>query len=800
MAAGDPPVTPDLTATTDQAEAAREALSRFTNAEYGAAEGLTRLNSLSNVLGTVFEKLNDSINDITQGLDGSGEEASRAAARFGILSTSVLGSRRALEGISGIESTGLTTFNSQIDTLLQNLQQSPALQTAGSMINALKNALTSAGAPMGVVNDVASKGINALKSYANSFFTSADNALKLQNATLQLAARTGNLDNVFKAAGDSLENMNSLLSSQTMAMADTMKATGISEDAVEKFYMTLGQVPKALESTVSSGDSASGSMSMLTATIKLAHGTGRDFNEVVQDLHTSFRDYGLVGESALKFTARFSELSNKFGVELKDMREGLMGAAGAFKNIADAIGGAATMTEAAAKIMNDYIGGLKQSGMTGAHAIETIRGMTDAMAGMRIEQKAFLSAQTGGPGGLMGGYQIEKMMREGKIDEVFDKVRQTMQKQFGKIVTLDDASKSETSAAQLTKQTMLLRQGPLGQIVKSDQDAYRLLETFKAKQEGRAPTGGIAQGLEPGGLQDAIKKGSTVEEKSYTTLTSINNHMAALRKAAEAANLGTAQRAFAASAGTAAFAPSEAEIKKGETLKGAMAKGQASSGSRIKDYADAISSGKMMPDMAGDMIKETMTDLQEWFGNLPEMVKAPLETLKSVILSGDDKKIQDEAKALEADINRRKEEIKKLKGDEKKKKQEILDQEVKKAGALYAWAVKTGAIKREEADTSTGVSAGAAKPGAPAKTKFKLPAYSSLDVAAFGAPVTPGATLAAAPKGAKPGVGAASGGSGITPTVNTTVDGASGRIKVDVSVKVNEMGQGASINPAPGPS
>ena len=69
-------------------------------------------------------------------------------------------------------------------------------------------------------------------------------------------------------------------------------------------------------------------------------------------------------------------------------------------------------------------------------------------------------------------------------------------------------------------------------------------------------------------MQDTIKKGTTIEEKSYSTLTSINNHMAALRKAAEAANLGTAQRALTAGTGSAAIGTqTEEETKKEEILK-----------------------------------------------------------------------------------------------------------------------------------------------------------------------------------------------------------------------------------------
>ena len=104
----------------------------------------------------------------------------------------------------------------------------------------------------------------------------------------------------------------------------------------------------------------------------------------------------------------------------------------------------------------------------------------------------------------MGAAQIEKMIRSGDIEGVQKKVMDTLKKQFGKIVTLDEATQSEGSAAQRQKQIMLLQQGPLGAMAKTPEDAGRLLD---AMAKGKVTKEG-AGGLDSKGLTKAIDAGT----------------------------------------------------------------------------------------------------------------------------------------------------------------------------------------------------------------------------------------------------------------------------------------------------
>lgn len=118
----DDKTTPDLTGTTDQANAASEALGKFTNAGGAAAESLSQLNILSGIAKKGMEAFGDSLNVVRTNLKGSGVDADRAAAQFSLLSTSLLGSRKAFEGISGISSSNLSGFNEQISILIDNME------------------------------------------------------------------------------------------------------------------------------------------------------------------------------------------------------------------------------------------------------------------------------------------------------------------------------------------------------------------------------------------------------------------------------------------------------------------------------------------------------------------------------------------------------------------------------------------------------------------------------------------------------------------------------------------------------
>jgi len=334
--------------------------------------------------------------------------------------------------------------------------------------------------------------------------------------------------------------------SEQRAMIDSVAAaTNHSIDEVEKFYAEIGAIPGALKENIAGLDGTAESMTMLEGAIHVARGTGQDFKTVVTDLNTAFTNYGLTGEAALTFTTRISEISSNLKIRMEDVRAGVLATAQAFRGLADTGEAANRMAEGAAKVFNQYVSSLKETGMTGQDAINILTGMETQVKNLTLAQKGFLSAQTGGAGGLRGAFQIEQMMREGDIEGVMEKVRKQMEGQLGKIVTVQEAAGSEAAAAQLTRQIMILKQGPLGGMAKTDQDAMRLLEGLKGMQEGK----GAAPELKEDILKGTMQKGNDIQQQSFGELQKIRSLIEQAQSSRDIPALGMMQQTGTAAAG-----------------------------------------------------------------------------------------------------------------------------------------------------------------------------------------------------------------------------------------------------------
>jgi len=604
----------DLNATSDAANKTAQALDALASASKNSGDKLNNLGNFALGAKDALGSFNDTLANYGISLNKSMALTEKQTTQFGLLSAAVLGTRESFNNLHNIDTNNLSTLTNQIEYLTTTFTD--AKSGIGQLVNFAQQSFGRM-----VPEAVIRQGISAVKNFVLNMAQSADNALRVQNAYIQLSAKTGNLSEVFAAAGPNLENLNALLEKQTALVANAVKTTGLAPEVVQNYYAQLGTIPKALEANVKSSGSASESISMLTATIKLATGTGRSYADVIDDLKVAFKDYNLTGEDALKFTARISEVSNKFGTNLDVVRDSLRGTANVFKMFGNE-------AEASARILNNYVGALKSTGLSGDAAVDVVTNMTHAVANLNIAQKAFLSAQTGGPGGLMGGFQIEKMLREGKMDQVFEKIRTQMQKQFGQIVTLDEAARSPQAAAQMTKQMMVLRQGPMGQFARTDQEAMRILEGFRAKQEGRVATTDLSGRV----VQESVDKGTAIQEKSYTELSRIRGILEGGRGTADIANLGFMQQSMTAGMGQQTQL-SEAQRKSKANLTQFMTVSGVEGGDIAQDYARDIRTRAPIAD-AGKRAAASVMEFYKLFGDIPQSMQAPIDALKQAIGSG----------------------------------------------------------------------------------------------------------------------------------------------------------------------
>ena len=328
-------------------------------------------------------------------------------------------------------------------------------------------------------------GLGLLKAAFKDLAESADVGLKFRQQFLEMSASTGNLNEIYKKSGEGLQNLNILLNQHAIQLKNSAIATGSTLEQTNKWYAELGQIPGSLNSIVSVSKLASENQDMLTAAMRMASATGMDQASVTGLLTTAYEKYGLVGEKALNMIARISDESNKLGVRLKDVKGFITEVANQFQFFGD-------QTTAAANVLDKMVSAFDKTKISGTNAIAIVQSMVGNLKSLSIGAKAFISGQTGGPGGLMGAFQIDKLLSEGKMDVVFDKVKQQMTKMMGgNIVTLQEAAASPQAAAQMQKQVQMLTEGPLGKMIQSPDQAYQLLDAMKRQE--RMGAGGVSK-------------------------------------------------------------------------------------------------------------------------------------------------------------------------------------------------------------------------------------------------------------------------------------------------------------------
>lgn len=507
-----------LSQNADEASNSMRNLNSSLDATHFVADNATRslngLDKISTGLTSAFDSFTGSMKNSGVSLENLSNISEKSARSMAVMSAALLGTQEQFRKILP-ENESLNTYQKTLNSLKDTVENRK------SVISAIVGMAETTGKKIDTAS-LAGKSLTQLKDIIGGTFgsllTGADNASYARDAFIRLSATTGNLGDVFEAAGPNLENINKLVREQSNSLTAASMATGVSRDVVEKYWGQLGKVPGALRSVVEGTHAAGEQTDMLTASIQFASGSGREYSAVVADLNSAYADFGATGKDAFTILGRLGEVANKTGVNFDTVHKALMESNSLLKEFSNSGKDAASNMTGLSNVMVNYSAGLRATGLSANVSLDITKNMVTQVEKLSTAQKAFLSQQTGGPGGLKGANQIDIMIREGKIDEVFEKVRKTMQNQFGSIVTQQEAAQSESAARQFEKQKKLLTSGPLGNLVQNDQQAARLLESFRAKQEGRV---GPGVELSKDIVNDTLDKGVQLQDKTNTILTSI---------------------------------------------------------------------------------------------------------------------------------------------------------------------------------------------------------------------------------------------------------------------------------------
>lgn len=753
-----------------------------------AGGAILNLSNLENYLKQVGNKM-----------EGVGKSAESAKLGLLAMSTATVVARESFEGLNGVDLGNISTLKGQMSELREQLglggkSASAAAEMIGSMFKKISGNKVSPDMFAGLANPA-----EAMLKFMNNMVIKADNMTKLQTGLIAVSAQTGNLGNVYEKAGVGLKNINSVLADHTAAMAVTKIATGATGAAVENYYMELGRIPKALESVVSGGTAAGGNMNMLTAVMKMAAGNGREVKEVIKDMGDVFKSLNMTGAPALAFINRFSELSNNLGVELNDMKGGLMGVVDSFKNLFTAGKDQATMTEGITNLMNKYVSALKEAGMTGKHATETVVGMADGMSKLTMAQKVFISGQTGGAGDIGGALSIEKMLRDHDVEGLNKKALEAIKKQTGPIISFEQAQREGGATAekfQMQRQ-MVSQQGPLGAIsgAKNIEDAGRYLDALYAIEHGlSAPK--VSKGEE--GLQDAISKGTSIQERNKTEFSEMNDHLYEINSSTSVMAKAFTERNFGIAVGAGTEGLSKGQQRRQDQMTVAAKRG----GAQAEDLGKQMGDKGAMKDTAGRYANEAVKGVTDWFSHIPDVIKSVLDPVRKALTSGDKTGVERETSTIKRQIAEAKERIKTETGEALAKDQESIKNKEAALKSLQSFGAAQNLSKMSgQIDKTTGK---VQKPQEKQLAEFerpylgpgenfgKLPSEMMTRAKQVGA--APRGTAATAPGSKSPGSAGAS-----TPQVNVTHEGDSQQVTIDVNVKVNgKNAQAASMHPTNG--
>lgn len=637
------PNLPDPSSIRDNADAAKDAADAFNtlnNMVVASGESFESLGTQLNFsgtqlggveksasrLGSVIGDLESSMSTFADSLSTGVELSDKQSQALGLLSNKLLGTREAFNKLgAGIDSSRLSTLSGQWASLSDTI-----LNSGGSISSIARTIKDKFGVEL--PDSVKKGGIASISDFMTTMMRATDNTHRLQNAIIQLSARAGNLGEVFRTAGPHLENMNELVGQQRKAMIDAAEATSLMPEQIEEYYSQLGTIPGALTRTVGTsseilargGSDAQGRVSMLSATILTAVGTGRQYRDVVDDLRIAFKDFGIVGEDALKFSTSISKVAQDNNVDLEAVQVAVRATADAFSRYADTQEQVAKMSLSLSQSMDQYIGALQKVGVPGNQAIGIYQNMTSAIANMTTAQKAFLSQQTGGPGGLMGAFQIERLLKTDPA-AVLERVRRQIEQMTGPAVSVEEAAVSPAAAARLVRQREILKSGPLGQLVgtgpEADQRASQMLEAFRE----------VGKGAKAPDFKDILKtpmeRGIAIQEKSLTEVTKSRIALERIMAASDMSMTDLVESNF-----TAADSTNQALNDMKQSLRAGEVRGLLGGGRASAAYAGELSpTGRVEGHTGAKMMLDSARDIRDTINMFRGVTGEQIEKMKTAI-------------------------------------------------------------------------------------------------------------------------------------------------------------------------
>ena len=346
--------------------------------------------------------------------------------------------------------------------------------------------------------------VDTFGKYGGAAIAAADNTTKLEQSFIQMHAAAGTLNDVFTDEGDSLKDLDVKMKTFSDRSFEVAKATGIASEKIYGLMSGLSKIPNF-------ADASSTALIDLTRVAATMPGGIVAAQSELLKLYENFNMGADKTEKGLEYISQISDVVNNYKGNFDQAR-------GAVDSFAEKFALLGNNSEAALNILNSFAPALKETGLSAKQATDMFAAAADGISNMNTAQKGFMSARTGGPGGLQGAFKIDKLMKDGKADEVFKMAESSLRKQMGgHITTLDEASQSQGAAANYQRQLSIAKSGAFGGMVKNDTQAAKL---FEAMKNGSVMDNKSAKQLLSGenALTQSKSRGSELQLRSMTEI------------------------------------------------------------------------------------------------------------------------------------------------------------------------------------------------------------------------------------------------------------------------------------------
>jgi hypothetical protein len=461
------------------------------------ADGLSKISMVAKEASSTFSIFNVVQELANQGFDLLKTKSEAAGAGIDLLAAALIGPSKLLSQIA-------------VDKSMSSLSES--IKQVAADTRGIFGPLGSVASALGIAFDFravskAGPALEELKQKVINLGANMEQHINLERAVFNMATQTGQLNEMFSRTGYTLSGLSNLATTYSEKLLKVAVATGSDNAEVGKYFDVMSKFPPIYGENIDAATAVANQMERLSKTMTLARGSGQSVTEGLSQQKTLMDTFNVSAERSNDITVEGSQLTEKFGVNIATTTGFLTEMASSFKFLGD-------NTQGATAIMNEFFGGLRDGGLGIGPAMETIKQMTESLSHLNIAQKAFLSARTGGPGGLLGGIEIERDLAAGKSKEVLDKLRDSFLKATGgKVITREDVH-TQQEAAEFTKQRAMLQSGAFGGIAKSDEQAAAILKAFSRP-------GGVDLKTANDALADVMKKGQDYQKLSYTKVDHI---------------------------------------------------------------------------------------------------------------------------------------------------------------------------------------------------------------------------------------------------------------------------------------